>query len=235
MKRLFAILFLCGFLIPCAYGDTSQGSRISIAIPIIVILLMALIFWFYTKQRGRTNKDLTLGDVTLIIDEMDWAKRAVEEIEALDKNDSGYEDKKWFFEQVFLFYSDRTMHHPNPGITLGQTYDWDLPADITRSYTYDPARQTAQENNPYMHPWLLKYEIMGKMGDEEQRNLYDKLNDAADEYKKGDISFLDFYLVREMVYREIPKFSNLYEGATMLQLIDAVETVKIIEKERGTA
>ena len=49
------------------------------------------------------------------------------------------------------------------------------------------------------------------------------------------IRFLDFYLVREMVYREIPKFSNLYEGATMLQLIDAVETVKIIEKERGTA
>lgn len=149
-------------------------------------------------------------DAALTMGDMEWATRATEEIEALDRNDPNYEDKKWFVEQIFLFATDRTMHHPNPGIPEDKKIDWKIPEEIDRSSFI--VEDETEENNPYMHPLMIQCKISGNLGDEKQLGMYEDLSNAVEEYKKGEISFLDFYIVREMVYREIPNFSRLYDG-----------------------
>jgi hypothetical protein len=213
MKRFFVI---AGFVLAIYMGllmilpSTSQ-AKTSIVIPVIAIVVIFLIFRYLKNRQEDPDKSSNTADMAMLNDEMSWATRATNEIAALDKKDLYYEDKKWFFEQVFLFYSDRTMHHPNPGITLGEIYDWKLPEKIDHSkFIYE---HKAQEQNPYMHPWLLKSEIMGKLGDEHSKTLHEEINNAAEEYKRGEISFLDYYFVRESVYRQIPEWTHLYEDA----------------------
>ena len=227
MKRLFATGCLCVLLIPCAYGDTSESSRISIAIPIVIILVMALIFWVYSKRKVGANdpeNEISGIDVALTMGDMEWATRATEEIEALDRNDPQYEDKKWFLEQIFLFATDRTMHHPNPGIPEDKKIDWKIPTVIDRS-KFVVEDDEEGEKNPYMHPLMITCKVFGNLGDEKQLAMYEDLSNAVEEYMKGEISFLDFYVVREMVYREIPNFARLYDEITDVDFYEALVEV----------
>ena len=116
------------------------------------------------------------GDVLTHKDDMWWMAKTEKDIKGLDRDDPNIADNKWFFAEVFLFYTDRTLHHPNPGLPLSKRrpfelapFGWKFAKSITRSYVYpsyilEPDRFEAQKNNPYMHPLLAKYETMKDVG-----------------------------------------------------------------------
>ena len=62
-----------------------------------------------------------------------WRRELDNIIGSLNKSENeqpSYSEKVWFFEQFYIFITDRTMAHPNPGIREDEEYKWTHPDEI---------------------------------------------------------------------------------------------------------
>ena len=169
-------------------GNTTEFFRFlgyGVMTLVIGVVVHVVWRWLLRPESSRTpavETDIGIvvssnrGDVLTHKDDMWWMAKTEKVIKGLDRDDPNFADNKWFFAEVFLFYTDRTLHHPNPGLPLSKRrpfelapFGWKFPKSKTRSYVYpsyilEPDRFEAQKNNPYMHPLLAKYETMKDVG-----------------------------------------------------------------------
>jgi len=132
------------------------------------------------RMNASTNKIIEDDDAR-------WRRELDTAIGKLENDDIAYpsfEEKVWFYEQFYLFITDRTMAHPNPGIREDQEYNWMHP-DIIR----------INNDREWFHPSHsdeLKY----------------RLNCCKDLYVQGKISIDEYCKERESIQKEDNNFRS---------------------------
>ncbi len=132
------------------------------------------------RMNASTNKIIEDDDAR-------WRRELDTAIGKLENDDTAYpsfEKKVWFYEQFYLFITDRTMAHPNPGIREDQEYNWTHP-DIIRI-------NNDKEWFHSLHNDELKY----------------RLNCCKDLYIKGKISIDEYCKERESIQKEDNHFRS---------------------------
>jgi len=118
-------------------------------------------------------------------DDSRWRRELNTAIAKLEKDNAPYpsfEEKVWFYDQFYLFITDRTMAHPNPGMFEDQEYNWTHP-DIIR----------INNDREWFHPSHsdeLKY----------------RLNCCKDLYVQGKISIDEYFKKRMNIQKEDNQF-----------------------------
>ena len=107
---------------------------------------------------------------------------AISNLENDDMPYPSYEEKIWFYEQFYLFITDRTMAHPNPGIREDQEYNWTHP-DIIR----------INNDRDWFHS-------------SHSDDLTCRLNHCKDLYVQGEISVDEYCKERENIQKEDNNF-----------------------------
>ena len=119
-----------------------------VILPIVIYeIIISLLSWFFWNnffgylqlpqkkiQRSMIFKNLfsMAKSTNKAVEEDDarWKKELDLEIGKLSKSDVNYKKKVWFYEQFYIFITDRTMAHPNPGVSEDQEYNWTFPVEI---------------------------------------------------------------------------------------------------------
>ena len=179
---------------------------IFIVIPIVIYeVVISLLSWFLwntffgalqlpqKNKRGSMFKNLfAMGKSTnkaVEEDDARWRRELDIEIGKLDKNDTfyhTYDEQVWFYEQFYLFITDRTMAHPNPGIREDQEYKWTLPNKIT-----------INNDNEWFHS-------------AHNPELIARLNRYKDLYVEGKINVYEYCKERANIQKEDDQFRHLF-------------------------
>ena len=131
------------------------------------------------RMNASTNK---------IIEDDDARWRRELDIE-IGKNDTfyhTYDEQVWFYEQFYLFITDRTMAHHNPGIREDQEYKWTLPNKIT-----------INNDNEWFHS-------------AHNPELIARLNRYKDLYVEGKINVYEYCKERANIQKEDDQFKHLF-------------------------
>ena len=122
-------------------------------------------------------------------DDERWRKELDNVIGSLFKNEEikpSYSEKVWFFEQFYIFITDRTMAHPNPGVSEDEEYKWTYPEEIT-----------IDNNKNWFHS-------------SHNEDLTNRLNRYKDLYLEKKISVYEYCKERENIQKEDSNFSHLF-------------------------
>ena len=104
----------------------------------------------------------------------------------LDQEDPLYKEKLWFYNQFYLFITDRTMVHPNPGIQEDEEYKWTIPDNII-----------IDNGRDWFHP-------------AHSAELIFQLNECKDKYLQGKISIDQYCQEREELQKKDVQFIHLF-------------------------
>lgn len=122
-------------------------------------------------------------------DDERWRRELDNVIGSLFKNEEinpSYSEKVWFFEQFYLFITDRTMAHPNPGIAEDKEYKWTYPAEIT-----------IDNNKNWFHS-------------SHNEDLTNRLNRYKDLYLEKKITVYEYCKERDNIQKEDEQFKHLF-------------------------
>ena len=135
------------------------------------------------KNLFSMDKNLNHG---VIEDDKRWKTELNLVVSQLDSNDPKYTEKVWFFNQFYLFITDRTMAHPNPGIREDEEYKWTLPDNIL-----------IDNDKSWFHSTHSEELIL-------------KLNACKKKYLNGQINIDQYYNEREILQKSDNRFNHLF-------------------------